>query len=756
MARLRRARTLLLALGLVLMLPAGGAPAAEPLAGLDWFTHFGAAGEDTARAVAVDASGNVLVAGGFSGTVTMPPGIDALVSKGQIDAFVVKYAPDGSMLWARSVGGSEIEGITSIAVDDDGDVIVAGVFNGTADFDPDPSATYLLTATTTTGNGFAFSLDPSGDFRWAGRIGGNETVYVQAVGTDSARDVYLGGLFTGTADFDPGTGSFPLTSAGLLDSFVVKLDVSGGFQWARRVGGTGMDALRDTAVTSGGDVVSTGYFSGTTDFDHDVSGQALLTSMGPTHDGFVWILDRYGVFVWAGQIGSPTGDAEGVSVDLDAGGRIFVAGDFSGDVDFDPGTATQSFAAGGGQDAFVLALDSGGGFRWVATVATPTQTEPTDLAVDGWGNTVAALVFEGTAYFPDGETISARAQEDTAVWRLDPDGGLQWIRHFAGTGEEQALAAAPGLAGDVFVVGDFTGTLDFDPGPPTLDETAQGNEDAFVVRLADTCGGLPVTIAGTAWNDDLRGTSGNDVIRGYGGDDTIIGNGGDDRICGDAGNDDLRGGRGADSIWGDTGNDRLRGAAGDDWLYGGDGSDRLIPETGNDHLDGGPGSDIVDYLAADGPVEVDLPAGGSYYWPGTDTWFHTLTLIEKADGTRFDDVLIGDWKRNVLRGKQGDDRLDGRLGDDDLIGGMGEDRIFGNQGADLLKGQAGDDWMYGQEDADRLVGGSGDDHLFGGPGDDVLIGGLKIHFGTYTNEIDGEAGTDTCRWWFDAPANCEP
>jgi Ca2+-binding RTX toxin-like protein len=277
--------------------------------------------------------------------------------------------------------------------------------------------------------------------------------------------------------------------------------------------------------------------------------------------------------------------------------------------------------------------------------------------------------------------------------------------------------------------------------------------------ISDWCGEWSemVTIAGSQGDDVLEGTAGNDVIAGYGGDDVILGYGGDDIVCGGPGNDDIRGGPGNDELRGDDGNDRLRGAAGDDLLHGGAGSDRLIPEFGNDHLDGGPGSDIVDYLAASGPVEVDLPGGVASYRPDTaTTWTHTLTLVEKADGTRYDDILVGDWKRNVLRGKQGNDHIEGRLGDDDLIGGMGEDRIFGHQGTDLLKGQAGDDTMWGEEDPDRLVGGSGNDHLYGGTGDDVLIGGLKIHFGTYTNHIDGQDGTDTCRWAHDEPANCEP
>jgi Ca2+-binding RTX toxin-like protein len=270
------------------------------------------------------------------------------------------------------------------------------------------------------------------------------------------------------------------------------------------------------------------------------------------------------------------------------------------------------------------------------------------------------------------------------------------------------------------------------------------------------CMGVAATQVGTPAGDTLTGTSGRDVIRGYGGDDTIIGFGGTDLLCGDAGDDLLLGGPGDDFLLGGDGNDKLRGAAGDDVLLGGAGSDRMLPETGDDWVEGGPGSDIVDYLAAHGPVTADLSAGTSTYSPiGGTAWTHTLVTVEKVDGSRYADTLVGDAKRNVLRGKQGVDQIWGHGGDDDLIGGTGDDDIYGGDGDDLIKGQADDDLLEGEGGADKIRGGNGDDTVRGGDGDDTLFGGLLRHQGVFTNVIDGGAGTDVCRWWFDDPINCD-
>ena len=116
------------------------------------------------------------------------------------------------------------------------------------------------------------------------------------------------GSFQGTADFDPGAGTFNLTSAGDYDIFISKLDSSGNFVWAKSLGGTGYDVSYGIALDSGGNVYTTGSFSGTVDFDPG-AGTFNLTSAG-TGDIFVSKLDSNGNFVWARSLGG-TSDAVG-------------------------------------------------------------------------------------------------------------------------------------------------------------------------------------------------------------------------------------------------------------------------------------------------------------------------------------------------------------------------------------------------------------------------------------------------------------
>ena len=94
------------------------------------------------------------------------------------------------------------------------------------------------------------------DFLWAKQLGGTASDVAYSVALDSSNNVYTVGLFQGTADFDPGPGTFNLTTAGYDDAFVSKLDGAGNFVWARQLGGTVMDRANGVALDSSSNVYS--------------------------------------------------------------------------------------------------------------------------------------------------------------------------------------------------------------------------------------------------------------------------------------------------------------------------------------------------------------------------------------------------------------------------------------------------------------------------------------------------------------------
>ena len=133
---------------------------------------------------------------------------------------------------------------------------------------------------------------------------------------------------------------------------------------------------------------------------------------------------------------------------------------------------------------------------------------------------------------------------------------------------------------------------------------------------------LPMLARGGSGNDTITGGTSNDTLRGNGGDDSIFGGDGDDSIIADVGNDSLRGGEGNDTINGDNGDDTIRGERGTDRLNGGDGLDLILGGPFNDDIYGGSGNDR---LYGDADNDTILSGIGADYVRGGDghDWFDT-------------------------------------------------------------------------------------------------------------------------------------
>ena len=310
------------------------------------------------------------------------------------------------------------------------------------------------------------------------------------------------------------------------------------------------------------------------------------------------------------------------------------------------------------------------------------------------------------------------------------------------------------------------------PGDNSLDG-GRGRDWAY---YRDATAAVTVDLtAGTASGDDR-----NDLLTSI---ERVSGSRFDDKLVGNSLNNYLRG---------HDGDDQIIGRGGNDTLEGGDGNDTLRAGSGDDSLDGGGGQDWAYYRYATAAVSVDLTSGTASDSDGIDT----LVSIERAHGTLYGDILIGDAQNNVLKGDDGDDRLFGRAGNDVLEGGGDQDRLYGGPGDDSLDGGQGRDWafyrdatapvtvnlaagtvsggggtdtltsierIHGSRDGDTIVGDAknnilrgdeGDDRLFGLDGADILQGlddQDRLYGGPGDDSLEGGQGRD---WAFyrDAPA----
>ena len=337
-----------------------------------WAKGLGGTSPGEGNSIAVDSSGNVYTTGYFQGTVDFDPGAGEanLTSAGGNEVFVSKLDSSGNFVWAKGLGGTGADVGRSIALDSSRNVYTTGFFFGTADFDPGAGTTANLTAPIGgSAEVFVSKLDSSGNFVWAKGLGGTIADTGRSIAVDSSGNVYTTGNFQGTADFDPGSGTTNLSSPGGNDIFVSKLDSSGNFVWAKRLGGTGADEGFSIALDSSGNVYTTGYFQGTVDFDPGAGTTNLISAGGA--EVFVSKLDSSGNFVWAKRLGGTSTD-EGNSIAVDSSGNVYTTGYFQGTVDFDPGAGEANLTSVGSNDVFVLKLTPSGESLGSSVPAAPT------------------------------------------------------------------------------------------------------------------------------------------------------------------------------------------------------------------------------------------------------------------------------------------------------------------------------------------------------------------------------------------------
>lgn len=458
---------------------------------LQWVRNFGSGFNDYCTSVSIDHLGNTITTGVFADTIDFDPGpaVLNLASHGHFDFFVIKLDPAGNLLWAISFGNNRADMSNGVQTDQMGNVYVSGFFSGTVDFDPGAGVANLSTTDPNSPESFLLKLDTDGNYIWARNF---LNINIAAIDADVNGNVYATGGFTGIADFDPGPGVNQLTeysytgyATGVQDVFVLKLDASGTFQWARQLGGVKSDLAESIAVDASGNIITTGTFSATADFNPG-PGTAPLTSAG-FRDVFICKLDPNGNYVWSKQVGGLEEDF-GRDITVDAAENIYLCGEFSAICDFDPGPGTYNLTSVTLQkDVFILKLNSAGGFLWAKQMKGKSDDLCKSITLDRQGNVYTTGYFQSNCDFDPGAgtfLMDANGYEDVFISKLDNDGNFVWAVSMGSViNTDAGFDLKVDHSGNVYTVGNFWGTVDFDPGPGVYNLTMVDYGDAFIQKL---------------------------------------------------------------------------------------------------------------------------------------------------------------------------------------------------------------------------------------------------------------------------------
>lgn len=439
----------------------------------NWAQSIGGPNSDGGNSVAIDTVGNVYTTGFFSGIADFDPGsgvFNLYTGPGETQGYISKLSPTGGFIWAiKTTGGSlkfdalgnlfliandSIIKVTSsgnivwskyvgavsnrfFTIDNIGNLIITGEFTGVVDFNSGLGIDTLRSQGIGPKDIFVLKLDNNGNFIWVKSIGcintffsGSYHSYATAIDVNTFGDIYLSGEFEGVVDFNPSVLSYTLgsPSGGNHDMFLLNLNASGNFVWAKRTD-NGYIESASISVDANQNIYTTGHFFGTVNFPSNM-GLYSISSGGSDFDVFVSKFDATGNVIWAKRLGG-IGIDIGRALNLDASSNVCVMGDFQGTGYFNPGSGYTMTASGGSND------------------------------------------------------------HDIFLVKFDTNGNFLWANNFGGPNAESCYSMVNDIVGNIFLTGLYSGVCDFDPSVNTYTIASQVvSADAFVLKLGNSVIGV--------------------------------------------------------------------------------------------------------------------------------------------------------------------------------------------------------------------------------------------------------------------------
>ena len=422
-----------------------------------WSKNYGDAGNQYSLAVTHDAAGNVFMAGSFSGSLVF--GGDTLTSTGGADIFVAKFGPDGVPAWGKSFDSGNNASARGVATDAQGNVVVVGQFTGKLNFGgaelssvgPNFDETFIVklnsqgnhvwsnaygdinsqiphgVAISATGDiamvgdfqtdmifdaiklssvggtdAFVAVFDSAGAAKWAKGFGDVAAQSAHAVAFDSTGNVLLTGDTNGAIDF--GQGALPLV--GTQNAWAAKLSGAGVVAWGKLYG-----ASKASGEGIGADATGNVYLAGDHEGKIDFGAGVLDNPNGP--NVYVAKLDPQGKQIWSHTYGDGQSQhTKGLSID--GKGHPVVAGTFSGAIDFGKG----KLPSGGGVDGFVAKLDTQGCAIWQKGFGDASFQSASGVSADAAGNVLITGSIAGTANFGGG--VLTASGDDVFIAKFGP------------------------------------------------------------------------------------------------------------------------------------------------------------------------------------------------------------------------------------------------------------------------------------------------------------------------------------------------
>jgi hypothetical protein len=407
------------------------------------------------------------------------------------------FAQFPALEWVSQATGNRGVYILSTKAGPDGSIYSTGGFRGTIDFDPSPLVTNLVSEGEN--DIFVSKHDALGNLIWAIGFGDNFIDEGVSIDIDASSNIYITGVYQSQIDVDPSPEVFNLAGG---SAFVLKLSNSGSFIWAKNLGIGSSLRFNSLDVDVQGNCVLAGKFRNSITFETS-SGEVTHAANENSEDIILLKLDQSGEYIWSQFFGSTSTDAA-KAMCTDADGNIYVTGNFENtiDIDFSSSEFLISSTTPGNDDAFILKLNSDGGFIWAKNIGGNSNDFGHVISVDNDGNVFSGGRYQNVAYMnPDDQnvTLTSNGSYDVYFLKLNSSGNYVWSGSIGSTNlYDDIFSMAIDDAGNVYFLGGFQNTIDLNPNAEEQMVTSNGGEDIYLIKI-DNSGAFiwAKTIGGT-------------------------------------------------------------------------------------------------------------------------------------------------------------------------------------------------------------------------------------------------------------------
>ncbi len=448
---------------------------------LEWANTLGGEGTDRPLKIKLDSEGNIYAAGSFINTANFSDSEIELEGHPQaLNGYIYKRSVNGSLLWAKALGGFGDVKIYDIAIDSDDNLIVAGQYYTSIIFGTGGNSFSI--SSTGLRDGFIAKYASDGTFLDAQTLGSSNNDDITTISIDNDQNIILFGRCGEEGDFDFGSDEHTVFISNSDErNFILKVSPEFDFISVFRVSCDALN-INKLTTTANNNYILAGNYYGTINFNDTT----WLSHQNNEPAGLVMKITADGNFIWATRIAGETYQ-DVVDFKLAEDGYTYITGQIQGLSTFLSPVGSQPFQSdSNSRDVFFAKMNQAGNFDYIKIIAGPGTDQVGGIEIDQNGNIILVGSYDDTMDFDPSlneVVLTPQGGSSSFIAVYTPDGDYSNVITFQNENHNNATGLALSETDEIYLSGWFSGSIDFSLMEPGYAFESNGVTDTYLLKL---------------------------------------------------------------------------------------------------------------------------------------------------------------------------------------------------------------------------------------------------------------------------------